>query len=72
MAAQADGAFHVALHRQIDLLRPARPRRSSAVAVKRIITSGPQTMATVWSGSKPAREISFGTTPTSPCQLASA
>ena len=42
------------------------PRSPSARAANRIITSGPQSIATVRSGSKTARPIGFVTTPTSP------
>ena len=60
VAAEADGAFHVALHRDVHRARSARPRRRARRSEKRIITSGPQTRATVCAGSKAARGMSVG------------
>ena len=40
------------------------------MTVKRIITSGPQTIATVWYGSNGTRGISVVTTPTLPAPVA--
>ena len=48
------------------------PRSCSASAAKRIITSGPQIIATALSASKIARGIRRVTTPTRPRQSASA
>jgi hypothetical protein len=48
------------------------PRSCSAATPKRIITSGPQSIATVSSGSKSARGTSVVTTPTRPRQPATA
>ena len=44
------------------------PRSRRAAAAKRIITSGPQSIATVSAGSNAARSISRVTTPTGPSQ----
>ena len=52
--------------------RRRTPRSRRARAAKRIITSGPQIIATVRSGSKIARGIERVTTPTRPRQSASA
>ena len=72
VAAVAEPAAHVALHRDVDPLGAARRARASARAAKCIMISGPQTNATVESGSKRAPPISFGTTPTLPRQPPSA
>ena len=48
------------------------PRSCRAATAKRIITSGPQIIATAWAGSKSARGRSVVTTPTRPCQPAAA
>ena len=66
VSALRDGALHVALHRHPDV-RGRMPRSRSASAVNRIITSGPQTIATA-PGSMRTRGSTVVTTPTVPRQ----
>ena len=66
VAAEADAAVHVPLHRDVDPLGRDAARRASASTAKRIMISGPQTKAVVASGRSAARATSFATKPTRP------
>ena len=72
VAAVADPALHVALHRDVDPLRRRRRARAAPARAKRIMISGPQTNAVAAPGRSARRRRASATTPTLPSQPASA